>query len=135
MGRGCTLSVYGFDWLQVERIWGIVNVHAQEIHGRFGEVMKDKRRPPRLQWWKVSFALQLSSRKKDIRKLKKIYQELDEFVTVKEEKRYVGVYLSESCQSHQLHCRFFRDWFMGLTEEEKAEKILHIISEGAEDVR
>ena len=120
-------------WLQIERIWGIVNVHAQEIHAKFGEVMKDKRKPPRLQW-KVSLALQFSSRKKDIKKLRKIYQELDEFVGVKEEKRCVGMHQSGCRESPQLPCPSSRDWFMGLTEEEKAEKILHIISEAAEDV-
>lgn len=75
-------------WLQVERIWGIVNVHAQDIHTSLGQAMKDKIKPPRLQW-KVSLALLFSSWKKDVKKLKKLYQELDEFVTVKEEKRCV----------------------------------------------
>ena len=90
MDRCCIVSAYGFIWLQIERIWGIVNVHAQEIHSKFGEVMKDKRKPPKLQW-KVSLALQFSSRKKDFKKLRKIYQELDEYVGVKEEKRCVCV--------------------------------------------
>ena len=74
---------------QVERIWGMVNSHAKDLHSdvaglKKGPSMKKLRREKH---WKLSLALQFNSRSRDMKRLRKINKEFQEFVVVGEEKR------------------------------------------------
>ena len=68
----------------------MVNSHAKDLHGDVASLKKGTsiRRLGRDKHWKLSLALQFNSRSRDMKRLRKINKEFQEFVVVGEEKRY-----------------------------------------------
>ena len=67
----------------------MVNSHAKDLHGDVAKLKKGTsiRRIGRDKNWKLSLALQFNSRSRDMKRLRKINKEFQEFVVVGEEKR------------------------------------------------
>ena len=71
--------------------------------------------------------LQFNSHMKELNRLKKLNKEFNEFVNVGEQKRYVSRFTETVVV-------LYRAWFMGLSVEEKAERIIRVIQEIVQDV-
>lgn len=100
---------------EVERIWDLLNTHANELHGAVGDLDKKEKVGiihGRGLHWKISAALQFNSRLKEVRRLKKFNKEFNDFVRVGGAKR---------------------QWFIELNEEEKVSWILRVIREAIQD--